>query len=150
MPLVDTHAAAPSECPESYVAAAASVRCLVSSSPGARCPPLLCTAGWPNTAVAFVLDAAEAAGLELVHADGDEAGAAIAGLVLKRSGARPWRTVDASAGLREKSLRDELLDDLGKGVVGQRRLAVERAAPAAPPYAASPSSSLSVTDTVYW
>jgi uncharacterized protein (TIGR02679 family) len=91
---------------------------------GARCPPLLCTAGWPNTAVAAVLDAAEAASMEvLVHADGDEAGAAIAGLVLKRAGARPWRTVDARAGIHEESLLDELLDDLGSGVVGQRRLA---------------------------
>ena len=35
--------------------------------------------GWPNTAVAMVLDAAESAGLEiLVHADSDHAGAAIA------------------------------------------------------------------------
>ena len=91
---------------------------------GARCPSLLCTGGWPNTAVAFVLDAAEAAGMEiLVHADGDEAGAAIAALVLRRSGARPWRTVDASAGIHEESLLDELLDDLGSGFVGQRRLA---------------------------
>jgi uncharacterized protein (TIGR02679 family) len=91
---------------------------------GARCPPLLCTAGWPNTAVAAVLDAAEAASMGvLVHADGDEAGAAIAGLVLKRAGARPWRTVDARAGIHEESLLDELLDDLGSGVVGQRRLA---------------------------
>ena len=90
---------------------------------GAGCPPLLCTAGWPNTAVAFVLDAAEAAAMEiLVHADGDAAGAAIAALVLRRSGARPWRTVDASAGIHEESLLDELLDDLGSGVVGQRRL----------------------------
>jgi uncharacterized protein (TIGR02679 family) len=91
---------------------------------GVRCPSLLCTAGWPNTAVAFVLDAAEAAGMEiLVHADGDEAGAAIAALVLRRTGARPWRTVDASAGIHEESLLDELLDDLGSGAVGQRRLA---------------------------
>lgn len=91
---------------------------------GARSPSLLCTAGWPNTAVAFVLDAAEAAGMEiLVHADGDKAGAAIAALVLRRSGARPWRTVDASAGIHEESLLDELLDDLGSGFVGQRRFA---------------------------
>ena len=91
---------------------------------GARCPPLLCTAGWPNTAVACVLDAAEAASMEiLVHADGDEAGAAIARLLLKRAGARPWRTVDARASIHEESLLDDLLDDLGSGVVGQRQLA---------------------------
>jgi uncharacterized protein (TIGR02679 family) len=91
---------------------------------GSRCPSLLCTGGWPNTAVAAVLDAAEAEGMEiLVHADGDEAGAAIAARVLKRAGARPWRAVDASAGIHEESLLDELLDDLGSGWIGQRRLA---------------------------
>jgi uncharacterized protein (TIGR02679 family) len=101
-----------------------SIVAAAASALGARCPPLLCTAGWPNTAVACVLDAAEAASMEiLVHADGDEAGAAIAGRLLKRAGARRWRTVDASAGIHEESLLDELLDDLGNGYVGQRRLA---------------------------
>jgi len=88
-----------------------------------RCPPLLCTGGWPNTAVAMVLDAAENAALEiLVHADSDHAGAAIAGLVLRRTGAKPWRVVDPGAGVHEESLLDELLEDLGSGWVGQRRL----------------------------
>ena len=90
---------------------------------GARCPSLLCTAGWPNNAVAAILDAAEVSGMEiLVHADGDEAGAAIATRVLTRASARPWRTVDASAGIHEEALLDELLDDLGSGWVGQHRL----------------------------
>jgi len=90
---------------------------------GSLCPPLLCTGGWPNTAVAMVLDAAENAALEiLVHADSDHAGAAIAGLVLRRTGAKPWRVVDPGAGVHEESLLDELLEDLGSGWVGQRRL----------------------------
>jgi uncharacterized protein (TIGR02679 family) len=90
---------------------------------GSHCPPLLCTAGWPNTAVAAVLDAAEAADMEiLAHADGDSAGAAIAARVLQRRGARPWRSVDPSAGIHEESLLPELLEDLGSGWVGQRRL----------------------------
>ncbi len=90
---------------------------------GSRCPPMTCTAGWPNTAVAAILDAAEAAGMEiLVHADGDAAGAAIATRVLKRAGARPWRSVDASAGIHEESLLDELLDDLHSEWMGQLRL----------------------------
>jgi uncharacterized protein (TIGR02679 family) len=90
---------------------------------GSRCPPLLCTAGWPNTAVAAILDAAEAVGMEiLVHADGDHAGAAIAARVLKRAGARPWRSVDPSTGVHEESLLDELLGDLRSGWVGQARL----------------------------
>jgi len=90
---------------------------------GAGCPPLLCTSGWPNTAVAATLDAAEAAAMDiLVHADGDEAGAAIAARVLRRTRARPWRSVDPSAGIHEEALLDDLLDDLGSGWVGQRRL----------------------------
>jgi uncharacterized protein (TIGR02679 family) len=92
---------------------------------GPGCPPLLCTGGWPNTAVAAILDAAEAAGMDiLVHADGDAAGAAIVARVLKRARARPWRSVDPCAGVHEEALLDELLDDLGSGWVGQRRLAV--------------------------
>jgi uncharacterized protein (TIGR02679 family) len=90
---------------------------------GSRCPPLLCTCGWPNTAVAAILDAAEAAGMEiLVHADGDQAGAAIAARVLARRGAKPWRVVDPSSGIHEEALLDELLEDLGSGWLGQRRL----------------------------
>ena len=72
------------ENPSIVVAAAAAL--------GSSCPPLLCTEGWPNTAAAAMLDAAEAAGMViLVHADSDEAGAAIAARVLARPGARPWR-----------------------------------------------------------
>jgi uncharacterized protein (TIGR02679 family) len=80
---------------------------------GARCPPLICTAGWPNTAVAAILDAAESAGMAIrVHADGDDAGAAIAARVLTRAGARPWRETATSIGLHEEALLDELLADL--------------------------------------
>ena len=80
---------------------------------GAHCPPLLCTGGWPNTAVAAVLDAAEAAGMDiLVHADGDEAGAAIAARVLQRASTRAWRSLDPCARIHEEALLAELLDDL--------------------------------------
>jgi hypothetical protein len=73
--------------------------------------------------VAAVLDAAESAAMEiLVHADGDHAGAAIAATVLKRTGAKLWRPVDPRAGVHEESLLDELLEDLGSGWIGQRRL----------------------------
>jgi uncharacterized protein (TIGR02679 family) len=90
---------------------------------GTRCPPLLCTEGWPNTAAAAVLDAAEAAQMEiLVHADADQVGAAIAASVLKRPAARPWRPVDPRAGVHEEAVLDELLDDLASSCVGQRRL----------------------------
>jgi len=100
---------------------------IVAGAAGAlasRCPPLLSTCGWPNTAVAAILDAAEAADMEiLVHADGDAAGAAIAARVLKRARARPWREVDPNTGVHEEALLDELLEDLGTGWIGQRRLA---------------------------
>jgi hypothetical protein len=103
------------ENPSIVVAAAAAL--------GSRCPPLLCTEGWPTTAAAAILDAAEVAGMEiLVHADSDEAGAAIAARVLARPGARPWRVVDPNARVHEEALLDELLEDLGSGCVGQRRL----------------------------
>jgi uncharacterized protein (TIGR02679 family) len=85
---------------------------------GADCPPLLCTSGWPNTAVALVLDAAVGAGMRiLVHADGDTAGAAIAALVLRRPGARPWREVDPCSGMHEEALLGELLADLRGGIL---------------------------------
>jgi hypothetical protein len=61
----------------------------------------------------MVLDAAVAAGMRiLVHADGDAAGAAIAGLVLRRRGARPWREVLADSGIHEEAVLAELLEDL--------------------------------------
>ena len=100
-----------------------SIVAAAASALGSRCPPLLCTSGWPNTAVAAILDAAETAEMKiLVHADGDQAGAAIAARVLKRAGARPWRSVDPNAGVHEEALLDELLGDLGSGWVGQGRL----------------------------
>lgn len=74
----------------------------------------------------MVLDAAERSAVEiLVHADNDRDGAAIAKLVLKRGGAKPWRVIDPRAGVHEESLLDELLDDLGSGWVGQRRLVAQ-------------------------
>lgn len=78
---------------------------------GSGCPPIACTSGWPNTAAAPVLDAAEAAGMRiLVHADGDGAGIEICARVLRRRGTRPWReTVPC---VHEEALLDDLLADL--------------------------------------
>ena len=47
-----------------------------------------------------------------MHADGDPAGAAIAGRGAAAGRARPWRTLDAHSGVHEESLLDELLSDL--------------------------------------
>lgn len=63
------------------------------------------------TAVAAILDAGETAEMEiLVNADGDAAGDAIAARALKRAGAQPWRSVDASAGIHEESWLTEQLN----------------------------------------
>jgi uncharacterized protein (TIGR02679 family) len=81
---------------------------------GSRCPPLLCTGGRPNTAVAAVLDSAEAAGMAiLVHADADAAGREISAQLLRRRAARPWRTIaETPLAIHEEALLDELLADL--------------------------------------
>jgi hypothetical protein len=71
--------------------------------------------------VADILDAAEAAGMEiLVHADSDEAGAAIAARILTRASARPWREIRPNARVHEEALLDELLEDLRSGVAQVR------------------------------
>jgi uncharacterized protein (TIGR02679 family) len=81
---------------------------------GARCPPLLCTGGWPNTAVAAVLHAAEKAGMRiLVHADGDAAGAEITARVLRRRRACRWREPPSqSPPVHEEAILQDLLGDL--------------------------------------
>lgn len=67
----------------------------------ASSPPLICTGGWPNSAVAALLDRLPGARI-LHHGDFDWEGVAIAGLMADRYGARPWRFDAASyrAGLR--------------------------------------------------
>jgi len=62
----------------------------------------------------------------LVHADGDEAGAAIAARVLARPAARPWRVVDPTAGVHEEALLDELLEDLRVAALGIEPGSAER------------------------
>jgi len=64
---------------------------------------LLCTEGRPSTAFHQVADAVVGGGGELrYHGDFDWPGLAIAGSVMRRHGARPWRmgAADYSAGLR--------------------------------------------------
>ncbi len=70
---------------------------------GAGSVPLLCTEGRPSTAFHQVADAVVGGGGELrYHGDFDWPGLAIAGSVMRRHGARPWRmgAADYSAGLR--------------------------------------------------
>ncbi|MCX9190959.1 TIGR02679 family protein [Carbonactinospora thermoautotrophica] len=59
---------------------------------GPGCPPLVCTSGWPNTAVIELLRQLRAAGAELrCHADFDGEGLRIAAYVVAKAGASPWR-----------------------------------------------------------
>ena len=59
---------------------------------GQHCPPLVCTSGWPNTAVVELLRRLRSSGAELwCHADLDGDGLRIAAYVAAKTGARPWR-----------------------------------------------------------
>ncbi len=59
---------------------------------GNRCPPLLCTNGWPRAAFWRLADALVTRGAVLhYHGDFDPAGVDIADAVLRRLSAQPWR-----------------------------------------------------------
>ncbi|WP_030058159.1 MULTISPECIES: TIGR02679 family protein [Streptomyces] len=59
---------------------------------GPRCPPLVCTSGWPNTAVIHLLRRLADDGASLhYHGDFDGEGIRIAAHVLAKTGAVPWR-----------------------------------------------------------
>ncbi|MER7770841.1 TIGR02679 family protein [Kitasatospora sp. NPDC096140] len=59
---------------------------------GADCPPLVCTAGWPNTAVIHLLRRLVDDGASLrYHGDFDGEGIRIAAHVMVKTGAVPWR-----------------------------------------------------------
>jgi uncharacterized protein (TIGR02679 family) len=59
---------------------------------GTRCPPMVCTSGWPNSAGVLLLQEFSAAGCQLLyHGDFDGEGIRIAANVVSRAGAVPWR-----------------------------------------------------------
>jgi uncharacterized protein (TIGR02679 family) len=59
---------------------------------GTRCPPAVCTSGWPNSAGILLLRGLSAAGCQLrYHGDFDGEGVRIAANVVSRTGAIPWR-----------------------------------------------------------
>jgi uncharacterized protein (TIGR02679 family) len=59
---------------------------------GASCPPMVCSSGWPNTAVVRLLRQVAAAGPELrYHGDFDGDGVRIAAHVMAKTAAVPWR-----------------------------------------------------------
>ncbi len=59
---------------------------------GVRCPPIVCTSGWPNSAGILLLGGLREAGCPLrYHGDFDGEGIRIAANVISRVGATPWR-----------------------------------------------------------
>ncbi|MGA6165296.1 TIGR02679 family protein [Amycolatopsis magusensis] len=57
---------------------------------GDRCPPMVCTSGWPSSAGILLLRQLAGANLHY-HGDFDGEGLRIAANVIARTGARPWR-----------------------------------------------------------
>lgn len=69
-----------------------SILALALSRFSGRCPPLVCTAGWPSGAGIRLLRALDAAGQILrYHGDLDGDGVRIAAYVMAKTGATPWR-----------------------------------------------------------
>ena len=63
---------------------------------GHRCPPIVVTAGWPNSAVILLLQRLAAAGTRLCyHGDFDGEGLRIAAAVVARTAAVPWHMTSA-------------------------------------------------------
>lgn len=88
---------------------------------GRHCPPLLCTGGWPNAAVALMLEAARQAGMSArVSTDRDPAGAAIAERVLVSVDGRPWLEAEPGSprdrdGAHEESMLGSLIAAMRDG-----------------------------------
>lgn len=63
---------------------------------GMRCPPLVCTSGWPSSAGILLLNRLRDAGSALhYHGDFDGEGLRIAANVVARTAAEPWRMTTA-------------------------------------------------------
>lgn len=70
---------------------------------GTACPPIICTSGWPNTAVMVLLRRLTELGADSrYHGDFDGEGLRIAAYVMEKTGAKPWRmrAADFLRGLR--------------------------------------------------
>lgn len=61
---------------------------------GDRCPPMVCTSGWPSSAATLFLSRLRPARLRY-HGDFDGEGLRIAAHVVARTGAEPWRMTSA-------------------------------------------------------
>ena len=69
-----------------------SVLALALARFGSRCPPMICTSGWPSSAGVMLLTTLSRRGTALYyHGDFDGEGLRIAANVMARTGAVPWR-----------------------------------------------------------
>lgn len=88
---------------------------------GPRCPPLVCTSGWPNTAVVELLRRLRSGGARLwCHADLDGDGLRIAAYVAAKTGARPWRmtTADYLTAIPEAAAPEAVVPEAGGPWIG--------------------------------
>jgi uncharacterized protein (TIGR02679 family) len=84
--------AAPGDPGEVWVVENPSVLALALARFGPRCPPLICTSGWPSSAGILLLTRLSDSGTVLnYHGDFDGEGLRIAAHVVARTGALPWR-----------------------------------------------------------
>jgi uncharacterized protein (TIGR02679 family) len=81
---------------EAWVFENPSVLALALARFGRQCPPVVITAGWPNSAAIALLGKLTAAGTVLrYHGDFDGEGLRIAAAIAARTGAIPWRMTSA-------------------------------------------------------
>jgi uncharacterized protein (TIGR02679 family) len=79
---------------------------------GASSPPLVCSGGWPNTAVTTLLEAPSAGGGQLrVQGDGDGEGQATHAHLRRQHGAVPWLADGERIGVQEEDVAELLLDE---------------------------------------
>lgn len=83
------------EAPQVHVVENPSIVALALRRFSDRCPPLVCTSGWPNTAVIRLLRLLSAQDTELhYHGDFDGEGIRIAAHVIAKTSAKPWRMTE--------------------------------------------------------
>jgi uncharacterized protein (TIGR02679 family) len=78
--------------PDVWIVENPSVLAVALTRFGPKCPPLVCTSGWPNSAGMVLLHTLSRAGATLhYHGDFDGEGIRIAAHIIARTGAHPWR-----------------------------------------------------------
>lgn len=83
-------------CDDVWVFENPSVLAMALARFGRRCPPLVVTSGWPNSAVILLLERLAATGARLhYHGDFDGEGLRIAAHIAARTTATPWRMTSA-------------------------------------------------------